>query len=116
MQPLNCVIFLLGLAILSVTFGPFVTIAHRGTSWFISFSFQVYFLLRVNSMCENWRYILPVFRTDDGNLQWERPRKQAGRTRITQSIAYVNSTFFTQWNLISKLISNYRYSDCRIMV
>jgi hypothetical protein len=29
MQPLNCVIFLLGLAILSVTFGPFVTIAHR---------------------------------------------------------------------------------------
>uniref|UniRef100_J3MG26 Uncharacterized protein n=1 Tax=Oryza brachyantha TaxID=4533 RepID=J3MG26_ORYBR len=29
MQPLNCVIFLLGLAILSATFGPFITIAHR---------------------------------------------------------------------------------------
>ncbi|OEL22186.1 hypothetical protein BAE44_0016796 [Dichanthelium oligosanthes] len=29
MQPLNCISFLLGLAILSATLGPFVTIAHR---------------------------------------------------------------------------------------
>ncbi|CAO1948594.1 unnamed protein product [Urochloa humidicola] len=29
MQPLNCISFLLGLAILSATLGPVVTIAHR---------------------------------------------------------------------------------------